>query len=372
MAQVRSPQFGYNHNIQHHGWLFHVQTEDGGLKHPRITTHLFHRGVILATRRNDYTASWAEEDVKNLMMTQHKGVLRELRQGVHDNRIREFLGEPPRKEAPSPAPTPASDTVAASWPTSLQTDRPATWEWREELHEKPDLAASWAKAALGVAPPTGINRKRTVALMPAVRAPRNVGQRLLRVSLAGREQVLGAVYPNGRLNGLAVQSRSLLTLGDHVMVQLEVGGEATMEFQIECVVAWKGMEPRVWGVEFLAEEAAPVRQMVLLMRGARRRSGPLMVSGTGEVSVWANGVEIQRSVDVTERGIFIPDDLDVAPSDMVPVLLHAVPGVDAAHVHMLVEWRSNAQGGGAGLRFVPHDPDEEHQVAQWVASVLQA
>ena len=116
MTAVRSPLFGFNHNIQHCGWLFHVQTEDGGIKRPCVTTHLFHRGVILATRRSDYTPASSEQDVKNLMVTQHKGVLRELRHGVHDTRIREFLGEPPRKSAPAapgaqPAPTAAQKVV---------------------------------------------------------------------------------------------------------------------------------------------------------------------------------------------------------------------------------------------------------------------
>src|SRR6266849_5163165 len=50
----RSPILGYNHNIQFHGQVFHVQTEDSGAQHARLFTHLFVGGTILASKKHEY------------------------------------------------------------------------------------------------------------------------------------------------------------------------------------------------------------------------------------------------------------------------------------------------------------------------------
>ena len=39
-----SPQLGFNNNVRHKGRVFHIQTEDSGIKHPHIITHLFADG----------------------------------------------------------------------------------------------------------------------------------------------------------------------------------------------------------------------------------------------------------------------------------------------------------------------------------------
>ena len=40
----RAPLLGYNTNVRHKGKLFHIQTEDSGIGHPHIITHLFADG----------------------------------------------------------------------------------------------------------------------------------------------------------------------------------------------------------------------------------------------------------------------------------------------------------------------------------------
>ncbi len=42
---------GYNDNITFKGKVYHVQTEDSGLKNPIIVTLLYFRGVILASKK---------------------------------------------------------------------------------------------------------------------------------------------------------------------------------------------------------------------------------------------------------------------------------------------------------------------------------
>ena len=81
-------QSGFNTNIRHRGVLFHVQTEDGGAARPRVTTHLFLGGDILATERLDYAdrldAPDLGSEVRGRMQAQHKAMLRALCSGAHD------------------------------------------------------------------------------------------------------------------------------------------------------------------------------------------------------------------------------------------------------------------------------------------------
>lgn len=91
----RSPIAGYNHNVQYRGLIFHIQTEDSGLKAPHVFTHLFHGGVIVSTRKLVYDAGTVEEGIKALMQSQHKAVMKELRRGTFDVKIDEYLGDTP-------------------------------------------------------------------------------------------------------------------------------------------------------------------------------------------------------------------------------------------------------------------------------------
>ncbi len=98
MTKARSPVLGYNHNVRYAGRLWHVQTEDSGVQNPHIFTHLFHDGTILATKRFDYDASSAVEVVQKFMQSQHKAMLRDLKQGTFDEKIGKFFGEPVKRE----------------------------------------------------------------------------------------------------------------------------------------------------------------------------------------------------------------------------------------------------------------------------------
>jgi hypothetical protein len=147
---VRSPILGYNHNIQFHGHVFHVQTEDSGTQHARVFTHLFVGGTILASKKEEYDAESAEDAVKLIMQKLHKSMIRELKEGVHDARIQGFfaargemiemgdrpslvqvpsVGEatPAAPAAAAPAPAPAAayaQAPVAAQPAQVD-DRPA-------------------------------------------------------------------------------------------------------------------------------------------------------------------------------------------------------------------------------------------------------
>lgn len=84
-----SPLLGYNTNVRHKGKLYHIQTEDSGVKHPHVMTHLFaDGGRIIASRKTAYADLVGREDlrerVKELMRAQHKAMFIALRDGEFD------------------------------------------------------------------------------------------------------------------------------------------------------------------------------------------------------------------------------------------------------------------------------------------------
>jgi hypothetical protein len=93
---------GYNTDFKFQGKIYHVQTEDGGVGSPSITSLLYHQGAILASRKTSYAdiikADCLDEVVRELMMEQHKQMIRDLMQGKL-----ELSGAAP-PAAPSPAP----------------------------------------------------------------------------------------------------------------------------------------------------------------------------------------------------------------------------------------------------------------------------
>jgi hypothetical protein len=83
------PVAGFNHNIKHGGKVFHVQTEDSGVKNAHIITHLFVGGNVVASKKISYAqiaqAENLAERVRRLMEEQHKEILRNLINGVYDD-----------------------------------------------------------------------------------------------------------------------------------------------------------------------------------------------------------------------------------------------------------------------------------------------
>ena len=120
MAKFQSPLLGYNNNVRHKNRVFHIQTEDSGVKHPHIITHLFmDGGRILKSVKTSYAehleADGMTETVKQLMKAQHKAMFIALRDGQFDH-----LSDPVADSGPVTAPTASahSNTVPAPPPSA--------------------------------------------------------------------------------------------------------------------------------------------------------------------------------------------------------------------------------------------------------------
>lgn len=78
---------GYNTNVPYKGTIYHVQTEDSGLKNPVIVTLLYLKGSILASKKSSYahlvSSPDYKEKAKEMMKEQHKTMIKELIAGRH-------------------------------------------------------------------------------------------------------------------------------------------------------------------------------------------------------------------------------------------------------------------------------------------------
>ena len=107
---------GYNTNVTYKGNVYHIQTEDNGLKNPVIVTLLYIKGTILSSKKISYahiaTSPDYKEKVRELMKEQHKNMIKELIAGKHtagetsapaaeEKKVDSGLSEKPQQELPA-------------------------------------------------------------------------------------------------------------------------------------------------------------------------------------------------------------------------------------------------------------------------------
>lgn len=106
MGKAQSPLLGFNNNVKHRGRVFHIQTEDSGIKYPHVITHLFaDGGRILKSVKTSYAEYLDSPDlqdtVRDLMKEQHKSMFIALRDGQFDDLLEDGRGE--KRSEPSHA-----------------------------------------------------------------------------------------------------------------------------------------------------------------------------------------------------------------------------------------------------------------------------
>jgi hypothetical protein len=129
-VKAPSPLLGFNNNVRHKGRVFHIQTEDSGVRHPHIITHLFaDGGRILKTKKTSYAEHIGQdklaETVRAMMQEQHKAMFIALRDGQFDHLFDEGAGNAPNTAATRAIrPPPPSDPIAALPPPSERPPLP--------------------------------------------------------------------------------------------------------------------------------------------------------------------------------------------------------------------------------------------------------
>ncbi len=156
-----SPLLGYNNNVRHKGKVFHVQTEDSGVKYGHIITHLFmDGGRILKSVKTSYAEYFGNdrmgEIVREMMKQQHKAMFIALRDGKFDPMI-------DGAESPSTQAFPAAAPVAAPLTTGVAGHAPP-----EPVPTRSATAPGGLKAA-AIAPPVAGAARQPTPSPPAVR-----------------------------------------------------------------------------------------------------------------------------------------------------------------------------------------------------------
>jgi hypothetical protein len=130
VSNVPPPLLGFNNNVRHRGRIFHIQTEDSGVKTPRIVTHLFaDGGRIIKTARTEYSEHVARADmqvyVRSLMKEQHKAMFTALRLGELDTLLENVCGpfELPAQTSKAPPPAVTSPPPSGMLVEPLVTER---------------------------------------------------------------------------------------------------------------------------------------------------------------------------------------------------------------------------------------------------------
>jgi hypothetical protein len=125
---------GFNHNFRYKGEVYHVQTEDGGLRSPNIITLLYKGGTILASKKTCYAdiskIDHLEKVVEELMKEQHREMLRRLKSGDLDAILQGAA------DAAAATPSPSQpNTVATTHPAPAASPAPARPEVEASLDE---------------------------------------------------------------------------------------------------------------------------------------------------------------------------------------------------------------------------------------------
>jgi hypothetical protein len=119
LSKAPSPLLGFNNNIRHKGRVFHVQTEDSGVRHPHIITHLFmDGGRILKTTKTSYAEHLGQEGmseiVRKMMKEQHKAMFVALRNGDFDEIILRHFGSVSPEDASAKVPEVPPDLASGA------------------------------------------------------------------------------------------------------------------------------------------------------------------------------------------------------------------------------------------------------------------
>src|SRR5882724_4743212 len=144
VSNVPPPLLGFNNNVRHRGRIFHIQTEDSGVKNPRIVTHLFaDGGRIIKTTRTEYAEHVTRPDmqayVRSLMKEQHKGMFTALRMGELDTLLEDVCGpfEQPLQLSKAPPP------IVSAPPPERPVTEPLTERAPAPDFETPAIASAF-------------------------------------------------------------------------------------------------------------------------------------------------------------------------------------------------------------------------------------
>ena len=168
---------GFNNDVEFQGQMYHIQTEDHGIKDGHITTILFFSGQILDSKKIGYAADIQgvtdEEECKKIikkrMVTLHREFYKRLFDGIYEEQVKKlsasksFMG----KES-EPAVAPPVNEIAEAKPEKIERrpadtirDLPPPLPPLNRARENREKADVGAPESQDDAPPAFARRPRT-------------------------------------------------------------------------------------------------------------------------------------------------------------------------------------------------------------------
>ena len=93
---------GYNTDVKYRTITLHVQTEDKGQSNPCIESLIYYGGQVVAARRSNYAEILSEgkgtEEITARMEHQHRTMMKAIKAGKFDDKIRLFVELPEPEE----------------------------------------------------------------------------------------------------------------------------------------------------------------------------------------------------------------------------------------------------------------------------------
>jgi len=175
MTKGPSPLLGYNTNVRHKGRVFHIQTEDSGVQHPHVITHLFaDGGRILKSIKTSYAELVGVADmaaqVKKIMQDQHKAMFIALRDGQFDHLFDAAGGDSKETSAPAVSGDLLSSTQMAASEGAKKPSAPVIASPKPSIPALTSPPAGSSTAPAAAASAEAPKRSSSVS-MPAVRPP---------------------------------------------------------------------------------------------------------------------------------------------------------------------------------------------------------
>lgn len=125
---------GFNNDVEFRGRMFHIQTEDHGIKDGHITTILFFSGQILDSKKisyvDDIDGLSDDEDrkkaIKKRMVELHREFYKRLFDGLYEEKVAQLAAREGGDSGSTPAARPATGVTKLSvGPSSSPGIRPA-------------------------------------------------------------------------------------------------------------------------------------------------------------------------------------------------------------------------------------------------------
>jgi len=110
---------GYNNNVTYRDEVFHIQTEEGGINNPYITTLLYRGGAIHASKKTSYRDLLGkpgfQDELRRTMDRQHRTVIKALLAGRFDEILfgKDEAAPPPPAEEPEVPESPSADPAVS-------------------------------------------------------------------------------------------------------------------------------------------------------------------------------------------------------------------------------------------------------------------